>query len=112
MQPAHVQDRPGGRAALSALGKQPRLERVLADDGYSGRPTAEHARSLGFEIEFVGSLKGSGFVLQAGRWIVERTFAWLVKCRRLRTDYDLLCASTAAWIRTAMIRLTLGRLAD
>lgn len=111
VQPANVQDRPGGRAALSALGEQPRLERVLADDGHSGRPTLEHARALGFEIEFVGALKGSGFVLQKRRWVVERTFAWLLRCRRLRTDYDALCSSTAAWVRAAMIRLMLGRLA-
>ena len=50
----------------------------------------EHARALGFEIEFVGALKGSAFVLQKGRWVVERTFAW---------------------VRAAMIRLMLGRLA-
>lgn len=109
--PASVQDRPGGRAALSALGEQPRLRLVLADDGYSGRPTVRHARSLGFEIEFSGSLKGSGFVPQRRRWVVERTFAWLVRCRRLRVDYDLRCESAAAWARAAMVRLMARRLA-
>jgi transposase len=72
----------------------------------------ELARSLGFEIQFVASLKGSGFTLQKRRWIVERTFAWLLKYRRLRTDYDLLCESTAAWIYAAMIKLMLRRLAS
>jgi putative transposase len=110
VEPADVQDRTGGKTALSKLAESPRLKLVLADDGYSGQPMKDLARSLGFEIEFVASLKGSGFTLQKRRWIVERTFAWLLKFRRLRTDYDLLCESTASWIYAAMIRLMLRRL--
>lgn len=113
VQPASVQDRPGGRAALSAPGEQPRLRLALtlADDGYSGGPTLKHARALGFEIQFSGSLKGSGFVPRKRRWVVERTFAWLVKRRRRRVDRDLRCESTAAWVRAAMVRLMARRLA-
>lgn len=109
VQPADVQDRTGGKQALSSLGSRPRLRRVLADEGYSGGPMREHARGLGIEIEFVGGLKGSGFVLQPGRWVVERTLSWLVKCRRLRVDYDYLLQTTETWIYAAMIRLMLRR---
>ena len=110
VQPASVPDRTGGKMALRALGEQPRLKGVLADGGYSGRPMEDFARSLGYEIRFAGSLRG-GFKVQPKRWIVERTLSWLVKCRRLRVDYDQLCQTGVAWVQAAMIRIMLAKLA-
>ena len=106
-----IQDRTGGKTVLSLLADSPRLKLVLADAAYRGEPMVEHAGELGFQIEFISSLKGSGFTPQARRWVVERTFAWLLKCRRLRVDYDTLCETTKAWIYLAMIRIMTRRLA-
>src|SRR5207248_10350136 len=51
-----------------------------------------------------------GFVVQPHRWIVERTFGWLSKYRRLAKDYEETCKSSEAWIRLAMIHLMVRRL--
>ena len=55
--------------------------------------------------------KDRGFVLQARRWIVERTLAWLSRERRLARDYERKEASSEAFVYLGMIRLMLGRLA-
>ena len=52
-----------------------------------------------------------GFVVLPRRWIVERTFAWLVKFRRLAKDYEEKPSSSEAWIRLAMIHIMVRRLA-
>ncbi len=52
-----------------------------------------------------------GFVLLPKRWVVERTFGWLVGCRRLNKDYELLPMTAETWIYLAMIRIMLRRLA-
>lgn len=111
---ASVGEPTGGKALLRDLAGGPRLSRALVDGGYGhgpGSPLARLGRELGVEVEVVESLKGSGFRLQARRWVVERTFAWLVKCRRLRTDYELEARTTAAWVHAAMVRLMARRLA-
>jgi putative transposase len=66
----------------------------------------------GLILERVLRPKGQkGFVVQAHRWVVERTFAWLTRCRRLTVDDEVLPASSEAWIYLAMIRLMMRRLA-
>lgn len=110
--PADVGERTGGKALLRDLENSPRLKKALVDGGFSGSPMAELGKDLGIEVEVVGSVKGSGFRLQARRWVVERTFAWLVKCRRLRVDYEERGRTTEAWIHAAMIRLMAKRLAN
>ncbi|MGV3615019.1 MAG: transposase [Fimbriimonas sp.] len=110
--PADVQDRVGGKESLRHLEGEPRLARVLVDAGFSGAPMAELGESLGFEVEVVEAEKGKGFTLQAKRWVVERTLAWLVKCRRLRVDYEASPRTTTAWMYLAMIRIMARRIAN
>ncbi len=52
----------------------------------------------------------AGFAVQPKRWVVERTFAWLCRNRRLSKDYEETVLSAEAWILVAMIRLVLRRL--
>lgn len=111
---ASVGEPTGGKALLRDLAGSPRLTKALVDGGYGhgpGSPMAALGKSLGIEVETVESLKGSGFRLQARRWVVERTFAWLVKSRRLRTDHEERARTTVAWIQAAMVRLMARELA-
>lgn len=111
--PADVQDRDGAHLVLKDLAEQfPRLRKVWADGGYAGR-LLEQAKDWGQWI--LGIVKRSdqakGFELLPHRWIVERTFAWLGRYRRLSKDYEAFIETSETMIRLAMIRLMLGRLA-
>ncbi len=67
---------------------------------------------LGWRLHIVEKVEGQrGFVLLPRRWVVERTFAWLTRHRRLSRDYERLPQSSEAFIYVAMIRLMLVRLA-
>ena len=111
--PADVQDRDGAKAVLAPLvGRMPRLERIWADAGYAGRLVDWVREEAGWELEVVAKPEGATtFVVLPKRWIVERTFAWLGKCRRLSKDYEHSIASSEALIRLAMIGLMARRLA-
>jgi putative transposase len=66
----------------------------------------------GWVLEIVKRPEGAkGFVLLPRRWVVERTFAWLMKCRRLCRDYEETTRSSEAWIQLAMIQVMAKRLA-
>jgi len=112
---ASVQDRDGARTVLAALGTQLRRLRVIwADGAYSGS-LAVWVRGLRrwgrVRLEIVRKGKGQrGFAVVPWRWIVERTFAWLGRYRRLKCDYERLPETTEAIIHIAMIRLMLRRL--
>ena len=110
--PADVQDRDGAKLLLEPLvGKLPRLERLWADGGYAGQLVAWVKEQTGWTLEIIPRpAEAAGFVLLPKRWVVERTFAWLSKCRRLSKDYEHLVASSEALIRLAMIGLMLRRL--
>lgn len=112
--PANVGDRDGARETLSFChGTYPRLTHVWADGGYGGPLVAEAASQYGLTLQIVEKPKGQkGFSVLPRRWVVERTFAWLGKCRRLSKDYETLPASSEAMIRLAMTRLMLRRLAE
>jgi transposase len=109
--PADIQDTPGSWRVLRQLpGHVPRLQVILADDTYRGARIVVHA--LGWRLEIGPRVRGrKGFHPEPKRWIVERTFAWLGKCRRLSKDYEALTRSGEAWIYLAMSRLMLLRLA-
>jgi putative transposase len=88
----------------------PRLRVIYADSTYRGSRLV--IKQLGWSLHVVERPQGSkGFQVQPKRWVVERTFAWLGKCRRLSKDYEALVESAEAWIRLAMTRLMLLRLA-
>jgi transposase len=91
----------------------PFIERIFADGGYQGAATAAAVRALGrWELEVVKRADGvSGFEPLPKRWIVERTFSWLNRCRRLAKDVENLARTALAFLRLAMIRLMLRRLA-
>jgi len=110
---AVVVDSVGARPTLSQLGwdQYPRLEVVFADSAYQGPLQDWTADQLGLWMVIVPKLpKQHKFVVLPKRWIVERTFAWLMKCRRLVRDYEVTTSSRIAWIRLTMIGLIRRRL--
>jgi putative transposase len=109
---ADIQDREGAKLALARLsGRFPRLALIWADGGYTGKLLVWALVTGGWVIEIVKKPKGeSSFVVLPKRWIVERTFAWLGRSRRLSKDYEGLPATSEALIRVAMIHLMLKRL--
>lgn len=108
--PADVQDRDGARLVLEDLASQfPRLRKIWADGGYAGQ-LVDQVKAWGkWLLEIVKrSDKATGFELLPHRWIVERTFAWLGRYRRLSKDYEAFTETSETMIRLAMIRLMLG----
>jgi transposase len=91
----------------------PRLHHVFADGAYAG-PKLRHAlESIGdWTLEIIKrSDTAKGFEVLPRRWVVERTFAWLGRCRRLAKDWEKTIASAEAWILIAHIRIVTRRLA-
>ena len=111
--PANIQDRDGARLALMHLvGRFPRLKRIWADGAYAGK-LVEWVRNMGgWDLELVRRPSGQHtFEILPRRWVVERTFAWLGRYRRLSKDYEELPQTTEAWVYAAMTGLMLRRLA-
>ena len=109
---ANIQDRDGAKLVLAKLvGKFPRLKRIWADGGYAGQ-LIEWARQVGHWILDIvkRSDEVTGFQVLPKRWIVERTFAWFGRYRRLSKDYETLTQSSESMIYLAMIHLMLRRL--
>lgn len=114
---ANLQDRDGAKLVLAKLNEKrkgrklfPRLKLIWADGGYAGKLIG-WAKHLGrWTLEIVKRSE-AGFVVLPKRWIVERTFAWFGKYRRLSKDYETLTESSEAMIRIAMINLMVHRLA-
>ena len=110
---AGIQDRDGAKLVLpKLLGAFPRLRLIWADGGYAGQLIAWVAALGGWALEIVKrSDDVKGFVVLPRRWVVERTFGWLMKFRRLCKDYEETTHSSEAWIRLAMIHIMARRLA-
>jgi putative transposase len=126
--PAGLHDRVGAKPLLQALHAAcPRLTHLWADQGYAGVLRDWTREQTGIELEVVypwwRQLKRylpdlltdrgfqPGFHVLPRRWVVERTFAWLGRYRRLAKDYERLAETTQALIYIAMSRLMLHRLA-
>lgn len=109
---ANVQDRDGAKLVLQKLtGRFPRLRLIWADGGYAGQLVAWVHDLGGWLLEIVKRPDESKFVVLPRRWVVERTFAWLGRHRRLSKDYEALTDTSEAFIQIAMTRLMLRRLA-
>ncbi|MCA1599960.1 MAG: IS5 family transposase [Chloroflexi bacterium] len=110
---ASLQDRQGARVlCLRAKRRYPHVRLIWADGGYSGRLVPWVGRVCGWVLRIVkrsDDLKG--FVVLPKRWIVERTFAWLGRYRRLSKDFEALPETSEALITVAMIHLMVRRLA-
>lgn len=109
---ADIQDREGAKLVLATLvGRFPRLALIWADGGYTGKLLVWALVTGGWVIEIVKKPPGGRtFAVLPRRWIVERTFAWLGRSRRLSKDYEGLPATSETLIRIAMIHLMLKRL--
>jgi putative transposase len=110
--PARVQDRDGAKAVLlNVRGTLPRLRVIFADGGYAGQLVAWTKRVCGWLLQTVLRPAGAvGFVLLARRWVVERTFGWLGKYRRLAKDYEADPEMSETMIYAAMTHRMLRRL--
>ena len=97
------------------FGMFPFLKKVFADSGYQGPKFAKALAKVlpHLDIEIVKrSDQVSGFVVLPKRWIVERTIAWLNRCRRLAKDWENLNRKALAFLRLASIRLMLRKLSN
>jgi putative transposase len=104
---AGIQDRDGAPDVLKTILKRwPWLRHIFADGGYAGPKLKGRLEKIGkFTLEIVKrSDRAEGFELLPRRWVVERTFAWLGRCRRLAKDFEKTIASSEAWIYIANIR--------
>jgi putative transposase len=111
--PANIQDYDGAKLVFQVVGRRfPRLGTIYADSIYACSGLVQWAYDYWLRLlEIVRRPKGSkGWVRLPKRWIVERTFAWLSRCRRLSKDYERSLLVSEAWIRIAMIRIMLRRL--
>lgn len=112
--PANVQDRDGASLVLDRRTRRlfPFIERIFADAGYQGAKMGKVVAETGcWMLEIVKRGEAHRFVVVPKRWIVERTFAWISRNRRLARDYERYARTVTAFIRLAMIRIMLRRLA-
>jgi len=104
---ADIQDRDGAPGLIESVRDNfPALVKIFADGGYAGPKLAAAIAHLGgLALEIVKrSDAAAGFAMLPKRWIVERTFAWLGRCRRLAKDWEASIASSEAWLFVASIR--------
>ena len=109
--PANEQDRVAGKWLLRRLPLLDRLKLFIFDRGYDSDALMHWCQQLfGVRTEIPHRGSPSGFVVQPKRWIVERTFAWLNRFRRLSKDYEQRPVVSEAFIYLAMSHLMLRRL--
>lgn len=111
---AGIQDRDGTALVLDKIhARFPWLELVWADNGYNARQVnATVAKIPGLRIEIVKRSDDiKGFVVLPRRWVVERTFSWFGRNRRLAKDYENLAVSLTAFVMLACIQIAIRRFA-
>jgi len=111
--PAHIQDRAGARLVLERLAPNPRLKEIRADQGYRSDPLTQWCQETLHAVLSVTKRDPTikGFVVQKGRWVVERTFAWLGRYRRLSKDYEGKPEISEGVVYLAAIHFLLRRIA-
>ena len=113
---ADIQDRDGGVLLMATLfGLYPFLLKLYADGGYQGPKFRAAAKRIlkRANVEIVKrSDHARRFVVLPKRWIVERSIAWLNRCRRLAKDWECLNRKALAFLRLASIRLMLRKLCN
>lgn len=109
--PASVQDAEGAKAALTEFRRRVKFPKIIwVDAAYRAVVSWAWVCWL-WTLEVVSGPKGqTGFVVQPKRWIVERTFGWLNRSRRLAKDYERTIHSSEAFVKVAMIHLMVRRL--
>jgi putative transposase len=110
---ASIQDRDGAKLVLAKIqGRFPRLQLIWADGGYAGKLVDWVKTICHLALDIVKRPKeASGFQVLPRRWVVERTFGWLGRYRRLSKDYEELPETSESMIYVAMIHLMVRRLA-
>jgi transposase len=123
---ASIVGRDGAKLLLGkAAEKLPWMERVWADRGYNGKIGEWIKQRLGWTLEIVKPPRRwvrvppgeepppypRGFIVLTRRWVIERTFAWILRNRRMSRDYEFLAETTEALIYVAIARLMVRRLA-
>jgi len=119
VQPANLQDRDGAKELLSPLkqNKHWRLQKIWADGNYRGEleqwvwNLRQGRGKRRIHLEIVAKSSTATLVILPRRWVVERTFAWLGRSRRLSKDYEALCETSQTFVFLAMIHLMARRLA-
>lgn len=112
---ADIQDCHGAVPLLTTLRHRfPRLRHIFADRVYRGPQLREAVAASGpWTIEIVARPSGvKGFQLLPRRWVVERSFAWLGRSRRLAKDFEASCESANAWLLIASIRIACRKIAN
>ena len=110
---ADIQDRDGGLLATATLfGLYPFLLKLYADAGYQGPKFRQGLKRVcrRVNVEIVRRCDAGKFVVLPKRWIVERTIAWLNRCRRLAKDWERMNHNALAFLRWAPVRLMVRKL--
>ena len=114
--PAHVQDRDGGTVLFTTLGERfPLLAQLFADGAYRGPQFARALASVRPQLQLdlvTRRDQTKGFAVLPKRWSVERTLAWLNRCRRLAKDFENRLRYALAFVHLAAIRLMVRKLGN
>lgn len=112
--PASVQDRDGAAPVIEAAAlEHSEIRKIWADGGYNGHVIKELGERMGIDIEVVKRTDDMrGFVVLPRRWVVERTFGWMERCRLLNREYERTVSSSTADVLHAMCMVMGRRLAS
>jgi len=114
--PANVQDRDGGLLLFTSLAERfPLLEKLFADGAYQGPQFRQALAKVRPQLTIAivtRSDQAKGFAILPKRWIVERTIAWLNRCRRLAKDFENRIRYAAAFVLLASLRLMVRKLCN
>lgn len=108
---AGIQDRDGAKLVFKKIKTYfHKLKVIWADGGYAGKLILFAKKQYGWKIDIIKRSDQKGFRILPKRWIVERTFSWLSKYRRLSKDYEYHPATSEALIHIAMTHVMVRRL--